>query len=153
MAEVVKATGFRAELKPFATPNQPDGQIILTGMAGTPVTMAPILCKDKLCRVIEFRARFANMSVTPVELNKWNQTKNFARAYQQADGTVLLSSEIDMGGGMTIKAVANGVRRFEFLLGQFKTFDFKGTGTSQTPPAMDRRPAAPGSIAPAERRI
>jgi hypothetical protein len=56
------------------------------------------------------------------QINSWNRSKRFSRAYLDDDGDPNVEYDIDLEGGVTLGAVREGIETFEAVVTAFKDF-------------------------------
>lgn len=143
LADIVRAKGFRAEIEQMpGLPVQLNAKTVLTGMAGVPVRLYLAGCQgEQGCAHILFRTTFDNkVGLSVADLNKWNVGRLHAHAYIDLRNNVSFAMDMALSGGVTMRAVAESMSRFETLLGQFKTFPFRPGVT----PGLPVNPPKPG---------
>ena len=60
--------------------------------------------------------------VTLDQVNNWNQSKRFSRAYLDKDGDPNVEYDVDLEGGVTLGAVREAIETFEAVVTAFKDF-------------------------------
>lgn len=55
----------------------------------------------------------------PEQINEWNRTKRFSRAYLDREGDPIIESDIDLEGGVTRDAMVAWIRTFNISLSAF----------------------------------
>lgn len=56
----------------------------------------------------------------PVQMNRWNSTTRFCKAYVDSDGDPFLTADLDIRPGVSLNAVTEFVRRFQASQAEFE---------------------------------
>jgi hypothetical protein len=80
-------------------------------------------CEDGRCSSLQLYGGF-EMDTPPSleEINGWNGTKRFARAYIDDEGDPVLESDLDLAGGVSAEVVQDFVHTFQSLLTEYAHF-------------------------------
>lgn len=68
---------------------------------------------------ILYRFALAGTSATLRDVNEWNRTKLFTRAYLDNDGDPVLEMDVDLDGGVTIARIKDSIRTYNVSLAAF----------------------------------
>lgn len=63
--------------------------------------------EDGRCSDIQFRAAFSGTGATLEEMNDWNSSHRFTRAYRTGDGEAVLEMDVNAKGGVTVGHVSS----------------------------------------------
>ncbi|MGG7567935.1 YbjN domain-containing protein [Rhodovulum sp. DZ06] len=79
-------------------------------------------CTDKTdCRSIQFHAGFNKRDpMTTAEMNAWNRSKRYARAYVTDDGDPIIKMDINMDYGVSRRNFGDTFHIWRLLLADFK---------------------------------
>lgn len=99
------------------------GDPMITGrLDGTKYGIYFYGCNDgKNCRSIQFSAGWAGTKVTLADLDEWNRTTRFGKAYLDKDGDPRLEMDVNLDGGVTRKNLDDVVDWWQVSLKGFKT--------------------------------
>lgn len=79
-------------------------------------------CKEgKKCRSVQFSAGWAGSKVTLEQLDEWNRTTRFGKAYLDKDGDPRLEMDVNLDGGVTRKNFDDWVDWWKVSLKGFKS--------------------------------
>jgi hypothetical protein len=85
-------------------------------------------CDSDQCGSVQMWAGFTpDGTVVLAQLNSWNKEHRFSRAYVSEDGVVHLESDLDMTGGVSLRAVVEQIRTFRASAGAFSSHLNSGT--------------------------
>lgn len=119
VAQVLQAKGYRAHIDRDAVGDPR----ITSGADGSQFQVLFYNCKDDRCASIQFATAFdlkAGMSLDQV--NEWNRTKRFGRAYLDAQRDPFVVMDVDLERGATTEAVANYLDTWAAVVPAFKAF-------------------------------
>ncbi len=103
-------------------PAPADGPAWRIQLAGHDAVLFLADCLGSQCSTVQLWAGFTpSREVALEELNAWNRTHRFSRAYAREDGTVHLESDLDLSGGTPIEAVVEFLRTYRASLQTFTT--------------------------------
>lgn len=69
--------------------------------------------------VVLFRFAISDTRATLRDINDWNGTKLFSRAYLDDDGDPVLELDVDLAGGVTVARLRDAVRTFAQVQAEF----------------------------------
>lgn len=99
--------------------NEPTVQAVLGGMRGAVILKD---CEEKRCGSLKFVVSGkADARHTPDYLNDWNARRRYVPAYL-FDGTVFLTRDFNLSGGVTTAALVQELRVFDTLVRGFGSF-------------------------------
>jgi hypothetical protein len=65
-------------------------------------------------------AGWRNASVTLQQVNEWNRTKRYSRAYLDSDGDPVIELDLDLAGGVTVARVKDFVQTARVSVAAFR---------------------------------
>ncbi|QKT03582.1 YbjN domain-containing protein [Ectothiorhodospiraceae bacterium 2226] len=69
--------------------------------------------------VLRFYSAMADTAVTLQDVNEWNRTRLFTKAFLDSDGDPALEMDVDVAGGITRARLRDAVRTYLQVHGQF----------------------------------
>ncbi len=120
VAQVLQDKGYKAEV---GTDEEGDPKV-KSATDGTNFTVFFYGCNHTpRCSSIEFQAGFQlNSPMTDEQINEWNKTKRFGRAYMQDQSNTYIEMDLDVEHGFLTEGLANNVDTWAALIPQFKKF-------------------------------
>jgi hypothetical protein len=68
---------------------------------------------------IMYRFSIGETSATMRDVNDWNMSKKYSKAYLDNDGDPVLEMDVDLEGGVTIARIKDSIRTFNLSLSEF----------------------------------
>lgn len=81
---------------------------------------------QKRCRSIQFYAGWTTKGISETQINTWDRTKRFGRAYLDRQSEPCVEMDMDLQHGATTQALANDFDRWLLVMKTFR--DFIGEG-------------------------
>ncbi|WOK37171.1 YbjN domain-containing protein [Sphingomonas sp. C3-2] len=94
MVSLLQKKGYRAEIE-----TDESGTRIRSADSGRNFTIFFMSCDDqeKNCTTIQFYAGFSDLKSTQLsQINEWNKTRRFARAYIDGEGDPVIEMDVDL---------------------------------------------------------
>jgi hypothetical protein len=116
VASVLQGKGYKAEI------NADKSGDLLVGSASGGVNFSVYFytCNHTpRCTSIQFSAGFQKPGITDEQLEKWNRTTRFGKAYFDTDHDPRVEMDVDVEHGATTEAIANDLDRWVSVLAEF----------------------------------
>lgn len=102
---------------------------IVTSSQGANWGMYFYSCDDKArCTSLQYSVVWDDAKLTTDQINAWNRTKRFMRAYSTSNGATFGEYDFDVSPGGTWEAVDQTLVRWEALMPNFKKYVLDSTG-------------------------
>jgi len=98
--------------------------IITTSFGGVSWDIYVYACTGEYCKSIQFAAGWSGAPVTVAQVNDWNSTKRYLRAYKN-DAGLWAEYDIDIAGG-TWEQLDHSLDRWNGMVATFKQFETNG---------------------------
>ncbi len=124
--QVITRAGYTVD---SSGPAGTSGSRFIMNMRGVKVVMFLLGTGSSL----QMYAGFSGLPCNAQAVNEWNHTKRFSKAYLDSDGDPVIESDLAIGGGLTVDAIAHHIRLFETSASQYQEFlraQCRAAGTS-----------------------
>lgn len=92
-------------------------------MDGIGYTIFFVNCTSpRQCSDLNFYAGFLEAKLTPDQLNSWNATKRFGRAYADPDGDAVVEMDVNLEGGVSRNNITSVFGIWRLMLDQFTSY-------------------------------